>query len=507
MKRAIRPVALVLLALVFSAAAPAPDVRAAPRAVPHGDAARTRSPLPSALHGQAPGDGVAGSGVAFDGTNYLAVWIEDRDGALTVYGARVTPDGTVLDQDGFAISAPGSSGPAVAFDGTNYLVVWSSQGSIVGARVDPDGTVLDPGGITISARPEAETYPTLAFDGTNYLVVWITGAEENIYGARVSPYGEVLDPTAIEIAAHAGFNETSPSVAFDGTNFLVVWQEIPCNRILGRRVSQSGVPDGDASFLISDCSEPGGPGGGLDPQVRSRCRVRRRQLSRDLGRLLRQSRWVLREHRRLPGDPREDRARHDRVHQRGGWYRDRGSPSLAFGGSTYLVVWNDAGVVRGARVTREGSVLDPTGFTMSLSGAQLPRGRLRRNELLRCLERRGRRHRVARDPGGRSARWARIPDHETWSAVATSAATPMQWSDHDSRNRPRRSVPVDLLDLGSLGHDHGRQPRLERPQPLHPGRHRHPARRPAGPGRDRDVGCGRQLCHQRNRPDARRPGC
>ena len=70
----------------------------------------------------------------------------------------------------------------------------------------------------------------------------------------------MLDPAGIEIAVRAGFNETSPSVAFDGTNYLVVWQEIPCNRILGRRVSQDGVPDGDGSFLISDCSEPEGKG-------------------------------------------------------------------------------------------------------------------------------------------------------------------------------------------------------------------------------------------------------
>ena len=37
------------------------------------------------------------------------------------------------------------------------------------------------------------------------------------------------------------------------------------------------------------------------------------------------------------------------------------------------------------------------------------------------------------------------------SAAASSAATPLQWSDHDSRNRPRRAVSVDLLDLGSSG--------------------------------------------------------
>ena len=39
---------------------------------------------------------------------------------------------------------------------------------------------------------------------------------------------------------------------------------------------------------------------------------------------------------------------------RGGFYGTRGSPSLVFGGSTYLVVWLDEGVLRGARVTRDG---------------------------------------------------------------------------------------------------------------------------------------------------------
>ena len=54
MKRAIRPAGLALLALALGAAAPAPDVRAAPlRTVSHGDAARPsgrfeRSPRPGA---------------------------------------------------------------------------------------------------------------------------------------------------------------------------------------------------------------------------------------------------------------------------------------------------------------------------------------------------------------------------------------------------------------------------------------------------------------------------
>src|SRR5580765_3100122 len=118
MRRAIRPAALALLALVLCAAAPAADVRAAPPgAVQHGGAAWPTVLPPRAVHGLVPDDEVGGSGVAFDGTNYLVVWTENRADGPTVYGARVTPDGTVLDQGAFAIAALGGSGPAVAFDG------------------------------------------------------------------------------------------------------------------------------------------------------------------------------------------------------------------------------------------------------------------------------------------------------------------------------------------------------------------------------------------------------
>ena len=121
---------------------------------------------------------------------------------------------------------------ALAFDGANYLVVWqdtrSGNSDIYGARVSPSGNVLDPGGFPISTAPDEQGVPAVAFDGTNYLVVWPDPPaglqEQDIYGARVTPSGTVLDSHEIPISTYDR-HQGSPAVAFDGANYLVVWPD------------------------------------------------------------------------------------------------------------------------------------------------------------------------------------------------------------------------------------------------------------------------------------------
>jgi phosphoribosylformylglycinamidine (FGAM) synthase PurS component len=240
--------------------------------------------------------------LAFDGTNLLVAWNDGRNGGYDIYGARVTPAGVVLDAQGIAISTtPGYGGPALAFDGENSLVVWEDEryggyGDIYGTQVTPAGVVLDPEGIAISTAAEGQVYPALAFDGENFLAVWQGWYSNDIYGARVTPAGGVLDPSGILISTAAGY----PALAFGGENFLVTWSY--GYDIYGARVTPAGGVLDPQGIVISTAAD--------------------------------------------------------------GEY-----PVPAFDGENFLVVWgdirSDSWDIYGARVTPAGIVLDPSGFPIS----------------------------------------------------------------------------------------------------------------------------------------------
>ena len=259
--------------------------------------------------------------IAFDGTNYLIAWTDGRNGPLfnsDIYGVQIADTGELLDSDGLLISAAANHqiSPSVAFDGSNYLIVWQDYRNdsydIYGSRVTSTGAVLDPNGILISATINDETTPDVAFDGTNYLVVWQDGrnaSRNDVYGARITSAGTVLDPSGIAISI-ASNSQEFPSIAFDGTNYLVVWvnyrSDIGCYiGVDGARISPAGVVLDSNGIAISSA--------------------------------------------RIGSE----------------------SPAIVFGGENYFVAWQNStdmpsmsGAISGSRINPSGEVLDPNGIAI-----------------------------------------------------------------------------------------------------------------------------------------------
>jgi hypothetical protein len=313
--------------------------------------------------------------IAFDGTNYLVEWLDERNnGNLDIYGARVTPDGTVLDPSGIAIStgSPQVYWASLTFGGGYYMVVWvddrggDTNLDIYGARVSPGGAVLDPSGILISKGTSTGKVPAVAFDGNNYLVVWADDRNligtNNIFGARVSSNGTVLDPTGIAIHTSL-YDQTNPAVGFDGTNYLVVWQQ---------------DVTGQKSYDLY-CARVSTDGTVLDPSGIAICTATDDQVNPSIAFDGTNYLVVWEDWRRIQNDPDIYGARvgtDGEVLDPNGFaisleLGQQTNPAVGFDGTNYLVVWSDYrasltdGDLYGARVTPLAAVLDPSGFVIS----------------------------------------------------------------------------------------------------------------------------------------------
>lgn len=199
----------------------------------------------------------ANPAVDFDGTNYLVAWDDDRFGNARIRVTRVTPGGALL-APAYFIGEAGAEEvfPDVLFNGSRYLVVWCHystpygvSGRFVNTNAQPEDTVL-----TIAAT---QTYkyinPKAAFGGSRYLVVWSdlipSTSNFDLYGQLLSDQG-VLIGTRITIASDPS-GEIEPSVVFDGTRFLVAWND--SGVVYGRYLDTLGQFIG-ASFPISATS-------------------------------------------------------------------------------------------------------------------------------------------------------------------------------------------------------------------------------------------------------------
>jgi len=302
--------------------------------------------------------------ISYDGANYFVVWLDER-GAYDIYGTRVSPSGTVLDTGGIHVSdAYGDeSYPAVCSDGTNSFVFWNQKvgrtgySGIYGARANRAGVILDPAGVPVSTTANRQTHPAVSFDGANFLAVWEDqrSGTSDIYGARVSQAGSILDQKGFQISTSTStYSECYPVASSDGTNTLVVWQH--GYDIYGARVSQAGsVLDPTGILVSTTAATQQNPAVSFDGSDYLVVWEDNRNGSHDIyGARVSKAGAVL--------DPAGIPISTSTGSQE--------CPAMSFGGTSYLVVWQDCRNgsnydIYGARVAPAGTVLDPTGIPVS----------------------------------------------------------------------------------------------------------------------------------------------
>ncbi|WP_375770775.1 hypothetical protein NR798_07695 [Archangium gephyra] len=230
-----------------------------------------------------------------------------------VLGTRLTRGEGALDSPALELSkaAPAQRFPAVAWGEDSFLVVWQEfrdvEGpTLVAARIRPDGRVLDRRGIELPGAP-GSTSPAVAFDGHEFLVVWQEPhpGGEDIRGARVSASGRLLDRRGIPIST-ARVRQLSPSVAGGDGRFFVAWEDTRDGELDNLRFTPFGA-------------RVGGNGRVLDPAGI---------------RLAPPDRFGL-------------------------------EPDVVHMGDRFLVAWSGGGRIEGTRVAYDGTVMDPAGLALS----------------------------------------------------------------------------------------------------------------------------------------------
>lgn len=210
------------------------------------------------------------------GKQLLAVWSDYRSSpdnfppfategsGADIYGRILNADGTVAGESSFVINQDMDDQEAAtaAWNGENWLVVWRTQTEtlptyqrLMAARVSADGTVLDETPIEI--RNNESYYETfepykVASDGQDWVIVFqANGPQDGVSAIRVAADGTL--PSTTPTLIHSTLFSTNFEIVFAQDEYLITWDD-PFSAPRGRLYTPDLQPMG-GQFALPGAEE------------------------------------------------------------------------------------------------------------------------------------------------------------------------------------------------------------------------------------------------------------
>ncbi len=216
-------------------------------------------PIPTDVVSPAPDNEMINSKVAFNGTNYIAVWFEE----LFDYIVK----GQLFDSTGAKIGSAFTISQTelayarnldIASDGNSFFVVWCGEtdtwddedGSDVYARIINGNGTFATAELTIARSEGDDTDPHIAYNGSNFLIVWyqqIHTFTGNICAQLYTSAGTAAG-NVFQVNTSDGNANDNIDICSSGSDFIVIWTE---TNLYGQKINSDGEFVGSA-FVIKD---------------------------------------------------------------------------------------------------------------------------------------------------------------------------------------------------------------------------------------------------------------
>lgn len=199
--------------------------------------------------------GCAIGNVHFNGNNYFFTYCEDDGGGDIglAYGRFISTTGNLLGIP-IQISSANVGGVNMAFDGTNYLAVFEINSRLIhGQFISAAGSLVG-ANFSIDDSPNLSDNPvSVVYGGSQYLVAFHDqqggGSGWNLFAHFVSVSGTV-GANKITICDSTQ-SPMIPTLAYDGTNYLSAWISMNSKQIKGQYIDATGAHF-NSEFVIFD---------------------------------------------------------------------------------------------------------------------------------------------------------------------------------------------------------------------------------------------------------------